>query len=106
MPTLHESTARTIAAIESEMRRIGLWQEEPLPPEAYDFRSAFGMDTMAFTQWLQFILIPRVRSIIEEGGSFPAESHVAAQAVRELDGHPDASALMSLLAEFDALFNT
>jgi len=94
-----------VAAIEAEMRRMGIWQEEPLPPEAYDFRAAFGMDTMAFSQWLQFIFIPRVRSIIEEGGKFPSESHVGTQAIREFDGVPEASSLVSLLVEFDGLFN-
>ena len=96
--------ANALAEIESEMKRIGLWQSEPLRPEQYEFRQAFAMDTMAFSQWLQFIFIPRVRQIIAAGGQFPSKSQVGAQAVREFDTLPDAEKLLDLLSEFDALF--
>ena len=86
------------------MKRIGYWSLELLPDEAYEFQQAFAMDTMAFSQWLQFILIPRVRSIIQQKGDFPSESMVGAQAVREFDGDANASGLVTLLSEFDDLF--
>ena len=89
--------------IESEMLRIGLWQETPLDPEQYDFRAAFAGDTMSFSQWLQFIFLPNVKSAAANG-KFPASSHVSAQAVRELDGMKNASRLIDLLREFDKSF--
>ena len=95
---------KKIAAIEAEMKRIGYWSASPLPDEAYDFRQAFAMDTMAFSQWLQFILIPRVRQIISERGEFPTDSMVGVQAMREFDGDENAADLVSLLGEFDRLF--
>ena len=95
-----------IEQIENEMKRAGFWQSEPLAAEQYDFRAAFAMDTMAFSQWLQFIFIPRVKEIIETKGDFPDESQVAAQAVREFDGVNEASTLVTLLGEFDELFNS
>jgi len=95
---------KKISQIEEEMKRTGYWSSEPLPEEAYDFLRAFAMDTMAFSQWLQFILIPNVRSIIEQKGDFPSESMVGVQAAREFDGDANASHLVSLLSEFDALF--
>jgi len=87
------------------MKQIGYWSPDPLPEEAYDFHDAFAMDTMAYPQWLQFILVPRVRQIIEEQGTFPTKSMVGAQAVREFDGDEKASRLVTLLGEFDDLFN-
>jgi uncharacterized protein YqcC (DUF446 family) len=89
--------------IESEMHRIRLWQETPLEPEQYDFRAAFAGDTMTFAQWLQFIFVPNVKRAAASG-TFPASSQVAAQAVREFDGVDEASPLIRLLSEFDALF--
>lgn len=103
MPS-HETVAEAIDRIETELKRIGYWREEPLPPEMYQFTQAFAMDTMPFSYWLQFIFIPRVRSIIEEKGQFPRASMVAAQAVREFDGVPETSELISALSDFDALF--
>ena len=103
MPS-HEAVAEAIDRVETELRRTGWWREEPLPPEMYQFTQAFAMDTMPFSYWLQFIFIPRVRTILEEKGEFPRSSMVAAQAVREFDGVPEASGLLTALSDFDALF--
>ncbi len=105
MPDLYSQVSSAIAGIEAEMKVIGLWSADPLPKEAYDFQKAFAMDTMAFSQWLQFVFVPRVREILEAHGEFPGRSMVGTQAMREFDGFPEASRLVSLLAEFDALFN-
>jgi len=100
MPDRAEVKAR-IDEIEAEMKTIGMWRDQPLPPEAYDFHQAFGMDTMPFAWWLQFIFIPRVNEIIESGGQFPRQSQVGGQAVREFDGDDEANHLVSLLSSFD-----
>jgi uncharacterized protein YqcC (DUF446 family) len=97
--------AELAAQIEAEMKAIGCWSEQALPESAYDFRQAFAMDTMAFSQWLQFILIPRVRQIIAAQDEFPSQSMVGVQAVREFDGDARAGRLVSLLSEFDGLFD-
>lgn len=94
-----------LAAIEAEMRRIGLWQSEPLPGAAYAFQEPFAMDTMAFPQWLQFVFIPRVKSIVQVRGEFPSSSSVGTQAIREFDGYSEATKLVALLCEFDELFS-
>jgi len=86
------------------MRRIGYWQKQPLKPEQLRFSKAFAMDTMAFTQWLQFIFLSRVREAAASN-QFPSSSSVGTQAVREFDGDSDASRLVELLTEFDALFS-
>jgi uncharacterized protein YqcC (DUF446 family) len=74
-----------------EMKSIGYWSQEPLPDDAYDFRQAFAMGTMALPQWLQFILLSRVQAITEQHRQFPSESRVGTQAVREFDGDGNAT---------------
>lgn len=96
--------AESIAGIESEMKRIGYWSAELLTGQAYEFKAAFAMDTMAFSQWLQFLFIPRVRQILDERGSFPGESMVGVQAAREFDGDENADRLVRLLSKFDDFF--
>jgi len=96
---------RIIGKIELEMKRIGCWRTESPPEKAYQFHKAFAMDTMTFTQWLQFIFIPRVHQILDENGVFPTSSMVGTQALREFDGDERASKLVHLLIEFDQLFN-
>lgn len=103
MPS-YDDVTRQIDQVEAELKRIGYWRDDPLPPEMYQFTQAFAMDTMPFACWLQFILIPRVRSIVESGGEFPPTSMVATQAIREFDGLTETDQLISTLSEFDALF--
>src|SRR5262249_25504921 len=88
---------------EAEMKLIGMWQTDPLEPQQYDFHAALAMDTMTFSQWLQCIFIPKVR-VVAEQNKFPMQSQVAAQAIREFDTVPEASRLITLPSEFDALF--
>jgi uncharacterized protein YqcC (DUF446 family) len=105
MPTqLQENVSRYADEIEGEMRSQGMWQDQPLRLEQMNFEQAFGMDTMTFTQWLQFVFLPNVRKAVA-ANQFPSSSSVGAQAVREFDGYPEADRLITLLSEFDALFD-
>jgi uncharacterized protein YqcC (DUF446 family) len=97
----YKRSAYYAGRIERELRGLNGWQDASLPDTAYTSETAFFADTMTFYQWLQFVLLPRVREIIDQRGSFPAESYVAAYAVRELDGVPGANALVHTLSEFD-----
>lgn len=90
--------------IEAELKHIGCWQDEPLRPEQLQFSKAFAVDTMAFAQWLQFIFLPRVREAAASN-RFPSSSSVGARAVREFDTVPNADALLTLLVQFDELFD-
>jgi uncharacterized protein YqcC (DUF446 family) len=95
--------AAKLKEIEAEMHAIGYWQATPLTPDQLAFTGAFGLDKMAFSQWLQFIFIPRVREALA-AHRFPRSSHVGMQAVREFDTAPGTDRLTALLSEFDALF--
>jgi len=105
MTKLQQDVTQYSNQIEAEMHSIGMWQAEPLRPEQLKFTQAFAMDTMAFSQWLQFIFLPRVREAVATN-SLPSESSVGAQAVHEFDGYPEADRLITLLSEFDALFDS
>jgi len=99
-----QNVSRYAEQIEAEMRSIGLWQDQPLSPEQMQFSQAFAMDTMTFSQWLQFIFLPRVREAVASE-RFPSSSSVGAQAIREFDGDNNAGQLITLLSEFDGLFD-
>jgi uncharacterized protein YqcC (DUF446 family) len=87
--------------IEQELRALQAWQPAPLPAAAYESQQAFFADTMTFYQWLQFVLLDRVRGIVAAREAFPAQSSVGAYAVRELDGIDEAAGLIAALCEFD-----
>jgi uncharacterized protein YqcC (DUF446 family) len=97
----YQSAASHADRIERELRALNAWQSQPPSDEAFESQTAFFADTMTFYQWLQFVLLPRVRQIIEKRGTLPATSSVGAYAVRELDGLDEAGDLIQALAEFD-----
>lgn len=102
----YDRVQKAIDEIEAELKRLGWWQEERPPEEIFDFKMAFGMDTMPFSTWLQFILIPRVNDIIQSRGEFPTSSNLGAHAIREYDGAYEADDLIQMLASFDRLIET
>lgn len=99
-----ESISGIADRLEAELRRLGAWSNTPLPPERMQFSRAFGGDTMAFEQWIQFVLVARLREIAATGGPLPPSSQLRAYAVREFDGREDQmAALIDLLGAVDDL---
>jgi len=91
--------------IETELKRLNRWQSEPPPAEKFENMGAFGSNTMAFEQWIQFILIPRIQETVHGRGEFPTESRLAPYAVRVFDGDAESENLQELLYELDKLIN-
>ena len=105
MASTYELAEQSINNIEAELKRLNVWSEVPLAPEKFVNMGAFGSHTMAFTQWLQFVLVTRVRDVVAQQGQFPSQSNVAAFACREFDGQNEFEPLCKLLQEFDNLFH-
>ncbi len=95
---------KKIDGIEAELKRVGMWSGRPPPEEAFRDMGPFGMRTMSYMQWLQFVFIPNVRKLLETHGPWPDKSAVGVIAVREFDGIPEADRLIALLTEFDDIF--
>lgn len=90
--------------IEVEIKRLDLWEEEPPPASAFRSSNPFCFDTMAVTQWLQWVFIPRMRETLAMSVPLAAPCQVAP--VVELyfdDIGADRGELVLLLEEFDAL---
>lgn len=108
MPTnrqLHE-LADLLLAIEQEMRRIGLWEALPPPPEDLASQLPFCYDTLRFHQWLQWILLTRLRALVEAGADLPGNSDIHPLAEHSFaDLHHDTDRLLVLIAELDHVLN-
>ena len=97
------AAAELLDKIEAELKQAGYWQSTPLSEDKFNNMGAFGMNTMTFSQWLQFVFLPQARKAVSGEREFPSKSNVSAQAIREFDGDPGAETLVSLLCEFDAV---
>jgi uncharacterized protein YqcC (DUF446 family) len=87
-------------AIEAEMRRTGWWRSAP---EAPVVGGAFGQPSMSFTEWIETVLVPRLRQVAAGEIDPPNSSYVAVAAAREIDNDDEAGPLLELLSRVDRL---
>ena len=92
--------------IEIELRELDVWQHEPLPDEAFKSSQPFCLDTMEFTQWLQFVFLDRMKSLVEAGHPLPSVSGIAPMAEEHFRGRPESGdGLIQALDEMDRLLS-
>ncbi|MEQ1967518.1 YqcC family protein [Xenorhabdus nematophila] len=63
--------------IEATMKTVGTWKDYPPKPEAFESSEPFCINTMSADEWLQWVLIPRMRALIEKKASLPTAFSVA-----------------------------
>ncbi len=91
--------------METVMRAQALWEVASPPPQAFDSQLPFCVDTMVFSQWLQWIFIARFRALLEGGHPLPVSCNIAVMAEEAFkDMEPDLEELIGLLRQFDAFF--
>lgn len=94
--------ADQLLLIERELRQLGWWQSEAPSAEALASQTPFCVDTLAFEQWLQWILLPRMKMLLESDGPLPAVSGIKAMAEMAYREQPvKVRGLLDVLGEFD-----
>jgi uncharacterized protein YqcC (DUF446 family) len=98
--------ADSLIQIEMELRRLGVWENQPPPAEAMQSTQPFAVDRLAFTQWLQFVFIRRMTVLIEEDRPLPQVSGMAPMAEEHFRARPESGqSLIAELAEMDRLLS-
>ncbi len=88
------------------MRRISLWESQRPSEEALSSLVPFCHDTLAFHQWLQWVFLPKMKTVLETEEDFPSSSEIAPLAEYSLARLPHATdRLLNLLREFDEFIN-
>nr|MBF0681923.1 YqcC family protein [Pseudomonas sp.] len=101
-PRIH-ALAEQLLLVERELRLQGMWSVARPSAEALASREPFCVDTLAFEQWLQWIFLPRMKSILENGEALPASSGILVMAEVVYREQPSMSGLLEALAAFDRL---
>ncbi len=92
--------------IEIELRELCAWERESLPDEAFESTRPFCLDTMEFTQWLQFVFLDRMKSLVEAGQPLPSVSGIAPMAEEHFRGREASGRnLIQALDEMDRLLS-
>lgn len=94
--------AELLIDIEAELRILDLWDAVPPPPAALASTQPFSIDTLTFPQWLQFIFLPTIYHLLEQGEPLPPRCGIAPMAEEYFrDTGLASAALEAALAEVD-----
>ena len=72
--------AELLIDIEAQLRQLGQWDAVPPPARALESDQPFCVDTLTLPQWLQFVFLPRLYTMLEEGESRPDRCGIAPMA--------------------------
>ena len=80
MSTRHNELANLLFELEKKLREAQLWAKQSPPPEALLSTEPFSIDLLTFTEWLQFIFLPRMYATIEAAEELPETCSIAPMA--------------------------
>ena len=72
--------AEVLIDIEAQLRQLGQWDKVAPSAAALASDQPFCVDTLTLPQWLQFIFLPTLYRMVEEGKTLPARSAIAPMA--------------------------
>ena len=80
MSERHSQLANLLFELENELRESQLWAEQSPAPEALLSTEPFSIDLLTFTEWLQFIFLPKMYATIEASEDLPQSCSIAPMA--------------------------
>ncbi|MDM7858222.1 YqcC family protein [Thiopseudomonas acetoxidans] len=100
------SLADCLHCIEQQLRELGWWTQSPPNEQALLSQEPFCIDTLTFEQWLQWVLLPRMRIVLEKQVPLPSQSAIAEMAdVVYAEQLGQTVALRRAIKQFDRLIN-
>ena len=96
--------AAALQDLEGELRQWGFWSLESPSAEQLASQLPFCADTLAFEQWLQWVLLPKMREIVQSNSGWPRQSEIYDLAMERFGQlHLDSERLAYHIGTFDAL---
>ncbi|QFU02395.1 hypothetical protein FIU83_12180 [Halomonas sp. THAF5a] len=75
--TVHDELGDALRELEATMKAASLWRMERPESPAFDSVQPFCVDTMTLPQWLRFVFIVRLETLVERRAPMPAKCEVA-----------------------------
>jgi uncharacterized protein YqcC (DUF446 family) len=97
-----EQVSILLLKIRTEMEELELWQSSPPSAQALASTQPFCIDTLHFTEWLQWLLIPRLQEMIRQELPLPQSSQIqpmAEEVFKQMQA--DTDALLALINRLD-----
>ena len=99
---MSEKITALLLELEASLKDHGFWTGMPPSAEAMSSQLPFCVDTMTFTEWLQWVYLSRMRAIIEHGAELPVGSSIhpyAEEALKRM--RAEASSLLEIVSRLD-----
>lgn len=93
-------------SLEAQLQELGLWGGSAKQPsvQALSSNSPFCLDTLEFHEWLEYVLIARLKSMIASGQPLPENMMIHTYAQEKYRGQWSTyRSLIGLLKELDDL---
>lgn len=104
--SLENQVWQILADVQSLMQDDGLWSSTPPDQVAFESREPFCIDTMMPEAWLQWIFIPRMRTILESQQSLPTNMAISPYFEVSFSQRGDSyQTLLTALQRLDVLLN-
>ncbi|ODN42149.1 YqcC family protein [Piscirickettsia litoralis] len=96
--------ASLLLELEKALRAHSLWEEHAPAESALSSQEPFCVDTLAFSQWVQWIFLPRMKVIVETQGNLPLASNIMPMAEEGLKAQGvNGQEIIQLFKQFDDL---
>ncbi|MBN0988707.1 YqcC family protein [Amphritea pacifica] len=96
-----------LVRIEAEMRAWSLWSATPPADSALQSRQPFCIDTLSFWQWVQWIMVPRLRQMMARQQPLPQSSDMTPMAAEAVTASGiKSSKLIDYFTALDQLLST
>ena len=76
----HHVLADLLMDLQMAMQDCGVWECEAPTQTALQSVEPFCIDTMAFEQWLRFVMIERFKTMLEMGADLPVSCYISPMA--------------------------
>ena len=104
MHDIPQRLADILLEVEAILRCSGKWDKKQPPMAALGSAEPFCLDTLDFEQWLQWILLPRMKNILEHRKPLPLRSGISPYAEDCLPKRdPHMLKLLQVIKRFDEL---
>ncbi|MCJ8170735.1 YqcC family protein [Atopomonas sediminilitoris] len=98
--------ADALLLLEKELRALHMWSDSAPTAQALASTEPFCLDTLSFEQWLQWLFLPRMHILVEEGRLFSGKSSIRAMGeVVWRERLSQTRPLLDVLGQVDALIS-
>ncbi|MBJ7538825.1 YqcC family protein [Marinomonas transparens] len=100
----HHGLADLLLDLQIAMQNCDVWDCESPTEQALASNEPFCIDTMAFEQWLRYVMMERFRILLETGTDLPARCQIAPMAEDAFKSKPaeNVANLVACLNRIDA----